>query len=134
MRPALPALLVIACAACSPSSSDAAPIACVTVNLDCRPLVSPPTFDAIYENILQPTCAGGGGPCHNSGAGNLDMQSADVAYAALVTRVDPTDVGCSTLAKRLETTDDALRMPPGTKLSEPQLCAIRQWMAGGAAR
>lgn len=133
MRPALPSLVVLACAACA-APSEGEQTACVTMNLDCRPLVAPPTFDAIYTNILQPTCAAGGGPCHNSGAGNLDMRSADVAYAALASRIDPSTIGCSTLARRLETTDEAFRMPPGSKLSEPQLCAIRQWMAQGAMR
>ena len=125
--------LLLSLAACS-SSEDPPSVACVEVNLDCKPLVSPPTFEAVYTNILKPTCAAGNGPCHNAGAGGLDMATIDVAFSSLASRVDPSNVGCSTLAKRLETKDSAYRMPPGATLSEPQLCAVRQWMANGAAR
>jgi hypothetical protein len=109
---------------------------CVTVSLDCKPIVSPPTFDALYTNIFHPSCALGTGSCHGDAvSAGLDMRTIDSAYAGLSKRVSPSSVGCSLLEKRVESSASDFRMPPGsTPLSEPQRCAIRQWIANGAAR
>lgn len=121
---------------CAPSNDSDEEQPCVAARLDCQPIVSPPTFDALYTNIFKGSCATGTGSCHGSArAGGLDMQTADSAYAGLSARSQPTDVGCSLLLKRVESTKSSFRMPPGSaSLSEPQLCAIRQWIANGAKR
>ena len=43
---------------------------------DCKPLVDPPTYDAIYAQILRPTCASAA-TCHSSGSvrGGLSSRS-----------------------------------------------------------
>ncbi|HVH47381.1 MAG TPA: c-type cytochrome domain-containing protein [Labilithrix sp.] len=109
---------------------------CVAAPLDCQPIVAPPTFDAIYTNVLQPSCASGAGRCHGSAAAaGLDMRAADSAFAGLSKRVNPDSVGCSLVLRRVESSSSSFRMPPGpTPLSEPQRCAIRQWIANGAQR
>jgi hypothetical protein len=63
------------------------------------------------------------------------METADVAFEGLSARVSPGDISCGALIQRLESSDPARRMPPGpTPLTEPQRCAIRQWIANGAER
>ena len=120
---------------CSPDTGDDA-VACVAAPLDCQPIVSPPTFDAIYANILRPSCASGTGRCHGgAAAAGLDMTTPESAHSGLSSRVKPDDIGCSLLLRRVESTESSFRMPPGpTPLSEPQRCAIRQWIANGATR
>lgn len=128
-------VLALASAACS--TDHASDADCVQASLDCRPIVSPPTFDALYANVLQPSCAANTGRCHGSAnfTGGVDMRTADSTYAALAARVQPDAVGCSLLVKRVASTDTTFRMPPGpTPLSEPQQCAIRLWIANGAKR
>ena len=103
--------------------------ACSTETLDCAPIVSPPTFDAIYKNILAPSCASGNGVCHGNGgtAGRLDMNTVESAFQGLSSRVDPTNYACSTLIKRIDSPRASYRMPPGpTPLTAAQRCAIRQ--------
>lgn len=132
-----------ALAACSSSSNDSpSGAACVAVpSADCKPLVDPPTFDAIYTQILRPSCASGGVSCHGAAAASsLSFSSADEAHAMLVgreadgARVVPGDAACSPLMKRIMSDDPAVRMPRGSKLSDPETCAITKWIAGGAAR
>lgn len=121
-------------AACAPSHDDTPQ--CVDVSLDCKPIVNPPTFDALYKNIFQPTCATGTVTCHGPAmSGGLDMRTEDSAYAGLSARSNPQSVGCSLLVRRIESTDESFRMPQGpTPLSAPQRCAIEQWIANGAKR
>lgn len=131
-----------ALAACSSSSNDGpSGAACVTVpSADCKPLVDPPTFDAIYTQILRPSCASGGVSCHGAAeASSLSFSNADEAHAMLVgqgdgARVVPDDAACSPLMKRIMSEDPAVRMPRGSKLSDPETCAITKWIASGAAR
>jgi hypothetical protein len=122
--------------ACSSSNDEDENAKCVVVSLDCQPIVSPPTFAALYENIFQPSCASGSGACHGDAvSAGLDMRTIDSAFTGLSMRVKPADVGCSTLEKRVESARSTFRMPPGpTPLSDAQRCAIRQWIANGAAR
>lgn len=127
-------MLVVA-AGCSSSDEDDTN-KCVDVSLDCQPIVSPPTFDAIYANVFKPSCATGTGKCHGAAASKgLDMQTVDSAFDGISKRVSPDNVGCSLVLKRVESQNASFRMPPGnTPLSEPQRCAIRQWIANGAQR
>jgi hypothetical protein len=127
---------VVLGAACSSSNNEDENAKCVVVSLDCQPIVSPPTFDALYKNIFQPSCASGSGACHGDAvSAGLDMRTIESAFNGLSMRVKPDDVGCSTLEKRVESSSSTFRMPPGpTPLSDAQRCAIRQWIANGAAR
>lgn len=127
------ALIVLACASRDDADDDDK---CVVVSLDCTPIVSPPTFDALYANVFKPSCATGTGSCHGPAiSAGLDMQTVDSAWEGLSQRVSPDSVGCSLLEKRVESSKSDFRMPPGpTPLSEPQRCAIRQWIAAGAQR
>ena len=138
----LVSLAFAALAACSSSSNDSpSGAACVAVpSADCKPLVDPPTFDAIYTQILRPSCQSGGVSCHGAAAASsLSFSSADEAYAMLVgqgdgARVVPGDATCSQLMKRIMSDDPAVRMPRGSQLSEPETCAITKWIANGAPR
>ena len=111
----------------------------------CAATYSPPTFDTIFTNILQPNCSVGTGTCHTSdfSAGGIAFPNADAGYTALLVGdggagggfVLPGDPGCSTLMKRLESADPSYRMPRGpTALSDGDLCTIVQWIAEGAKR
>jgi hypothetical protein len=101
-----------------------------------------PTFEAIFENRIQGTCGGGGRSCHSSSGAHagLVMDEIDLAYDGLLgldgskARVLPGDPECSLMVRRLESNDEDFQMPPGDKLSEGERCAIRQWIANGAAR
>ena len=144
----LVSLALAALAACSSSSSNDSPSgsACVAVpSADCKPLVDPPTFDAIYTQILQPSCASGGVSCHGAASGtSLSFGDVDQAYAMFTrrelvgegdaARVLPHDAACSPLMKRIMADDPAVRMPRGSQLSEPETCAVTKWIANGAPR
>ncbi|MEZ5397985.1 MAG: c-type cytochrome domain-containing protein [Bryobacterales bacterium] len=94
-----------------------------------------PTFDNVWGNTLSTSCALGG--CHGAGAasGGLSMGSdADAAYEALAGGyVEPGDPGCSLVVDHLEP-DGLGDMPPGRVLDEAERCAVRTWIAQGAAR
>lgn len=109
------------------------------LELDCTPTY-PPTFDNIYNRLIDDTCAVSA--CHSpaSNAGNLSFGDADAAYATLLNErreeplVIPGDPECSVLMKRLESTDRDFVMPARTPLQPNERCAIRQWVANGAER
>jgi hypothetical protein len=117
---------------------------CVTgLSANCAATYSPPTFGTIFANIFQPNCAVGTGTCHTSdfAAGGIVFADAGAAYDTLLgveggtPYVIPDNPGCSTLMKRLESSDPNYHMPRGTTfLSEGDLCTITQWIAGGAVR
>ena len=140
---ALAAVALVAAVACSsyddgPSSDGA----CVQVpSADCKPLVDPPTYDAIYTQILRPTC--GSAACHASGSviGGLSFATAEASHAMLLGRDGATvrvvegDPSCSPLMKRIMSDDPSYRMPRGsTPLSDAETCAITKWIAAGAQR
>jgi hypothetical protein len=133
---------VAACASNNGGSPNDPP--CVTgLTADCAASYAPPTFDAIFTNVFQTSCAVGTGTCHTSdfGAGGIVFADESASYATLLgadggtAYVLPGDPGCSTLMKRLESTDPNYHMPKGpTSLSAGDLCTIVQWIANGAAR
>lgn len=117
---------------------------CVSnLSTNCRPLYDPPTFQAVYENTLHPTCGSGTGTCHTADAakGGLVFEDPDAAYELLLGKLDgrarviPDDPACSLLVKRLESSDPAFRMPPGTSpLPAAERCTVIRWIAQGAKR
>ncbi len=128
--------------ACSGSSAATDPPCVTGLTTTCAATYAPPTFDAIFMNILQPNCAVGTGTCHTSdfAAGGIVFANESGAYATLLGAggtafVIPKDPGCSTLMKRLESSDPSYHMPKGsTFLSAGDRCTITQWIGGGAAR
>lgn len=101
----------------------------------CTPIVNPVTFDALYTNVLAPSCAGTPGTCHTARAsGGLDLSTVELAHANLSPRAGGGDVACSTLWARVASSDATRRMPPGRALSDAQLCAIGRWIEAGAPR
>jgi hypothetical protein len=139
-RRLLPAALAAA-ALCAETACSSDGPACVSVTSDCSPLYAP-TFDEIFSRTLSPTCAQPGAGCHSSGGiqGGLYFATADSAYALLLgdstaaATVVPGDASCSVLVERLESNDPATLMPPGSKLSDAEICAVVQWIQEGAKR
>jgi hypothetical protein len=128
---------------CSGSPNGPPTPSCVAnLTTTCQPLYDPPTYQAIYDNILHTSCAIGLGSCHTSDAakGGLVLDSADVAYAGLLgtmggrARVQPGDPACSLLVIRLESSDPNFVMPKGSRLSEQAICDFVQWISQGAKR
>lgn len=118
--------LLVAC-------DDASESACLTAPAtDCAPLYEP-TFTNIYNRTLVQSCAVGGGACHgaNSATSTFVLVDEASAYDAVMQHVTPNDVACSPLSTRLSGVGGD-RMPPGGGLDAGAICAIRQWIEGGA--
>ena len=129
--------LVVALVACTKTP----PPACITVDTACLPGYQP-TFDNVWKNTLQPTCATSSS-CHNAAGhqGNLDMSTEDTAYSDLLMpakidpkrdRVTPGDPACSLMIVRTDSPGADYQMPPGTPLTAPERCALIQWVQCGA--
>ena len=111
------------------------------VDTQCTPLYAP-SFDNIFQNTLQPTCAQNGASCHTAAGhmGGLTYEDPDQAYDLLLGQVDgrarvlPGNPACSILIERLFASDPLRAMPPGAPLSAPERCAFVQWIAQGAKR
>jgi polyvinyl alcohol dehydrogenase (cytochrome) len=116
-----------------------------------QPSATPPpvpgdSFTEIYDEIFVGTgCAGGG--CHGSGAGELSMETKEIAYNELVDvpaggapcvssgliRVVPGDPDASLLVNKIS--GDPVcgdTMPIAGSLTEEQIERIRSWIARGA--
>jgi hypothetical protein len=131
--------LLLLFAACGGPAGD--PPCVQNLDTNCAALYDPPTFSALYQNILHPTCASGSGTCHTTDFAprGLVFEDQQQAYNLLLglngarQRVIPGDPGCSILMRRLESNDPSYRMPPGnTPLTQPQLCTFVKWIANGA--
>ncbi len=125
------------CSDPAPAASDPEPV-CVDAGVDtsCTPPYEP-TFDALYTNTFQRSCAASGVSCHASTGkqGGVDFGDPDAAYAALTkTKVRAGQPECSVLVQRVIATDGKVRMPPGRALTSGEQCAIIQWVAQGAHR
>ena len=109
----------------------------------------PPTFGALYRDVIQPSgCTAGF--CHGGArVANLDMETEDRAYAALV-RVSVSSLGCD-IAVRVEPGDPEAsllwrKVAPGVAACGPKMPAgtaglpaadaerVRVWIDGGALR
>ena len=106
----------------------------------------PPTFNEVYEDVLQPQCATGG--CHDADhVAGLDMSTEQNAFdylynvqattegATLYFRVIPEDAENSLLSVVLdEPVGEVRQMPPSGPLDDASINLIRAWIDGGALR
>lgn len=108
---------------------------CADLPADCTPLYEP-SFRNVHANTLVPSCAVAGASCHAAEGrqGGLDFSAESVAHAALSQVALPSDVACSPVLLRLESTDPGFGMPPGRPLSAEERCAVRRWIEAGAPR
>lgn len=105
----------------------------------CMPLYDP-TWDRVFANTIMPRCGTSGSACHAEASaagaeGGLVVSDMAATHAALLDHgfVEPGDEACSELMVRLDTTNDAFLMPPGTEpLPEAERCAVARWIANGA--
>jgi hypothetical protein len=137
-RSVLPILALALAAALSTAACGDEPLACVEVDTaTCTPQY-PPTYNNVFQFTLRPGCGVTGASCHSGQAAQagLILDDADHAYAALMQRdrVIPGDPGCSTVVIRAATEDESLLMPPGARMPDEEVCAIAQWIEGGAER
>ncbi|MET0391101.1 MAG: PQQ-binding-like beta-propeller repeat protein [Polyangiales bacterium] len=115
--------------------------------------VAADSFTGVYENVFVASCAAGG-LCHGGEAGGLPMTDRDSTYKALVgvkakgmntggdgdncvdsglTRVVAGEPDESLLVQKMEGTHPCgLVMPPGGKLSDDEIGAVRSWVEKGA--
>jgi hypothetical protein len=137
------ALLLLAACNGSSGTSSADPPCVAGLDAGCAATYDPPTYGAIYTSILVPNCAVGTGTCHTSDFAPDGLVFADetASYDTLLggdggtPLVLPGNPGCSTLMKRLESTDPDYHMPKGPSfLAAGDLCTIVQWISQGAPR
>ena len=117
------------------------PPMCITVDATCAPGYVP-TFDNVYNNTLQNSCGSTQSSCHSAAGhqGGLSMADEATAYADLMAmspnyhrpRVSPGDAACSLMIVRTDSPGTDYQMPPGQPLSEPERCALVQWVQMGA--
>ncbi len=142
---ALALLFLSACTSAGDAGDASTDPPCVSgLTSACAATYAPPTFDTIFTDILQPNCAVGTGTCHTSdfAAGGIVFADESTAYATLLEGADagtsivlPNDAGCSTLLKRLTSSDPSYHMPRGpSSLSAGDICTIVQWIDDGAPR
>lgn len=133
------ALLFLSLCACGDSEPEEGSDACAQVlEESCQPQYSP-EYDLIFNRTLVSSCGVAGGSCHaTEGAqAGLVFAEADASYDYLTgagALVVPGDPACSTIVKRLEAPELARAMPPGSRLSEGERCAIEAWIRNGAER
>ena len=128
---------MLALAAC-PSDEEKEPLVCLEAGSlpPCTPAYEP-TYDNLYANTFQPSCAKSGFSCHSPDGhqGDLNFFDKEAVFAELLKRpVQPGNPECSSLAQRVVSLDGFQRMPPGKSLPEGEQCAIIEWIRAGAKR
>ena len=127
--------LLLLCSACEPEES------CIETDPDCSALYEA-SFDQVFEQTLASSCGVGGGSCHGAEGGQAELffSEADEAWELLTEDrgsgplVIPGEAGCSPLIQILRSDDESALMPPGSPLSDAEICAIEQWIDDGAER
>jgi len=138
MRRSWPATAALALLATVAACGDDDALTCVEVDLTCQPLYEP-TFDNVFANTLAVKCGTGGSTCHSSEGhqAGLILDDKEQAHMLLLEhdRVIPGMPSCSLLIERVYARSSEMRMPPGpSALSDPERCALAQWIANGAMR
>ncbi len=131
-------LTLAAVLGCSESAEE--PKCLEAVDTECTPLFEP-TFSELHSRRFSVTCSSGGTSCHGPSGrqAGLALADFDEAYALLLgedgerARVVPFDPECSELVRRVDDRGAGV-MPPGEPLSEGERCAVRLWIANGAAK
>lgn len=122
---------------CSEPATEPAPVCLDAGVLDesCTPAYEP-TYDAIYANTFERSCAASGVSCHASTGkqGGVDFSNANAAYDGLKSKLRAGQPECSILIHRVVSTTGKTRMPPGRSLPAGEQCAIIQWVKNGAKR
>lgn len=111
-----------------------APPACATAETTCAPLYTP-TWDNVYAKTIAVSCGSDRSSCHNDKgkSGGITFADKDTSYTELLAgRVTPGNAGCSLMVVRIEGVGKDYQMPQGDPLSEPERCAIAQWVEHGA--
>ena len=131
-------LPMLALAACPGDDTSADPVVCLEAGslASCTPAYEP-TYDNLYANTFQPTCAKSGFSCHSPEGhqGGLNFFDKDAVYTQLLNRpVKPGNPECSNLVQRVTTKDAYQRMPPGKSIPDGEQCAVIQWVRAGAKR
>ncbi|MEO8842347.1 MAG: hypothetical protein ABI591_08835 [Kofleriaceae bacterium] len=118
------------------------PPACITVDASCAAGYQP-TFHNVYQNTLVPDCSMTSA-CHSESGhqANLSFGGDEAsAYAALMANssIDPSrarvvagNAACSLLIVRTDSPGTDYQMPKGAALTEPESCALIQWVQAGA--
>lgn len=130
--------LVVGLVAGCPSTP---PPQCITVDTSCAPGYVP-TFDNVYANTLKTGCGSTRSSCHSASGhqGGLSMADEMTAYTDLLAmspnyhrpRVEPGNAACSLMIVRTDSPGADYQMPPGDPLTEPERCALIQWVQMGA--
>jgi hypothetical protein len=133
--------LVVGVALVAGCPSDEPPPMCITVDTTCAPGYVP-TFDNVYKFTLRNSCGSDRASCHSATGhqGGLSMADEATAYADLLAmspnynrpRVSPGDPACSLMIVRTDSPGKDYQMPPGEPLSDPERCALIQWVQMGA--
>jgi hypothetical protein len=134
--------LLLVLLAGSPGCPSEPPPACIMVDTTCAPGYVP-TFANVYKNTLSVSCGNGNSSCHSPTGhmGGLVLDSQGTAYTGLTaqSQIDPTrlrvvpgDPACSLLIVRTDSPGKDYQMPKGDPLSEPERCALVQWVEMGA--
>ncbi|MBX3232405.1 MAG: hypothetical protein KIT84_22535 [Labilithrix sp.] len=130
--------IMLAATGC-PNTPAERPVVCLEAGslAPCTPAYDP-TYDNVYANAFQPSCAKTGFSCHSPEGrqGGLDFFDKEGVFAAMheqrVVRAGSPE--CSDVVQRIISTDGFFRMPPGANISAEQQCAIITWIANGANR
>jgi hypothetical protein len=133
--------LVVGLALAAGCPSNDPPPMCITVDTACAPGYVP-TFDNVYRYTLQNSCGSTQSSCHSASGhqGGLSMADEATAYADLLAmspnyhrpRVSPGDAACSLMIVRTDSPGTDYQMPPGEPLTDPERCALIQWVQMGA--
>jgi hypothetical protein len=140
MRRALVSLALLpmlALAAC-PSTDEEDPPVCLEAGslAPCTPAYEP-TYDNLYANTFQPSCAKSGVSCHSPEGhqGGLNFFDKGAVYGELTKHSAVAgNPECSELVQRVIALDGFVRMPPGKSLPAGEQCAIIEWIRAGAKR
>lgn len=132
----LSSLALTSCSDPAPSGPEPEPV-CLDAGVDttCTPPFDP-TYDALYDNTFQRSCASTGVSCHASTGkqGGVDFGDREAGYTTLTKKLRAGKPECSIVVHRVIATDGKVRMPPGRSLPAGEQCAIIQWIAQGAPR
>ena len=115
------------------------PVVCLEAGslVACTPAYEP-TYDNLYANTFQPTCAKSGFSCHSPDGhqGGLNFFDKEAVYSQLhdTHAVRPGNPECSTIVANVKSLDPLVRMPPGKSIPEGEQCAIIEWVRNGAKR